>query len=213
MVEVIRKNNLYVIIALVVILGSIFAVHAYGTTDPAVFGHSAGEIGGGGGGTACAAGEVPVGSSCKILPTCTAGQVLSYNGASFSCKGSSIPTIVWKKVCIYNGQDQNDNQHVINCGSVGGAYGEDAHYSIQKTYGGYCLRASGQNLRSGVTTSCVENTGCTTEGQYCVKNFNEVGTAQEWIATIHHCDYAGWDNGYIYDVYNSAGTIYRCVRQ
>jgi len=48
---------------ILILLSGIF-VWAYGTSNPAVFGHSAGEIG---------------------VPTCTAGQVLTYTSAGWSC--------------------------------------------------------------------------------------------------------------------------------
>jgi hypothetical protein len=211
----ISKNNVFVLVGLVILLGSIFAVYAYGTSNPVVFGHSAGELEGGGG-AACSSGQVAVGSSCKDVPSCGASQVLSYDGSSFSCKGSTTPTYAWKKMCESKANVAiNSGEHPINCEAVTG--GKNMHYSFDNAASdgnqGKCLLDSGNYLYSGIETFCQEGGECNVEGQYCVYNFNNDGTSTTYWGGRPYCTRTGNLYAKVYTYYKTGGAIYQCVRQ
>jgi len=211
MVEVkISKNNIFVVIAVIAFLGSIFAVYAYGTSNPAVFGHSAGEIEGiGSGGTSCASGQIAVGSSCKSLPSpsCTVSQALSYDGNSFSCKDVTLtaPAYKWTKVC---GKTTTSGAGV--CASVGGTYGRDLTYAEPTAT--YLLNSPTKNCigvseaNKAVRNLCVAGEPCTpsTTNKYCVVNFNVI-SGNNYVS-----NFCGNMGTYVYTSYG-AGEIYMCM--
>jgi len=211
----ISKNNIFVVIAVIAILGSIFAVYAYVTSNPAVFGHSAGEIeGGGSGGTACAFGQVAVGSSCKILPSCGVSEVLSYDGGSFACKGSTTPAYKWTKVC-------NKTTNVGGtCTSIGAPYGRSLDYRIVKSsWAGLtlknCITDSGNKYPNKVV-SCTPGGSCTSSeslsANYCPIDLNVYG-GDSLSMTSNYCGTSATSSIYVYEDYSIGGAIYMCLQQ
>ena len=106
----ISKNNIFVLIAIILILASIFVVYAYNSAlsggTPSIVGHSPDEIMVSVNGVQkslqaainnndfkrpsiapCSTNQIRVGGNCVSLPTtsCFSNQVLTYSSGSFKC--------------------------------------------------------------------------------------------------------------------------------
>ncbi len=175
----ISKNNIFVLIATIVILSGIFLVHAY--INPATgVGHSADEIESipwnkitnkpagfaddidNEGGTDCTGSKINVGGSCKTLPICASDQALRYDGTSFQCVGGAAVGLKWNKICDTQTISSGARCNTFNCRGT-------LYHTIYRYSENFYL-CQGTTFKLIEEISCTEGALCSIEGQYCLRN-------------------------------------------
>ena len=169
-----QKKYFFAILSAAVILAAVFGVYAYGTSNPAVFGHSAGEIEGGAGGgyvicddsstsTACQEAKKPASpiaqpAGCILSDTTYSSIFGTFPSAAYGAtKGAhSIPAL-WFSGSTYSGWNSFYLGSVYKCEKVivvinGGGGGGDVYNCLCQGDGAEILTSfnqTGKNCYQG----------------------------------------------------------------